>query len=78
MKANNPTIVALEEAARLAGKRLQHFIESDLDLLVSIGTGQPTLKQTIEKTGIVSTFQVREVGAELQKFSHSSINLRYH
>lgn len=26
MKANNPTMVALEEAARLAGKRLQHFI----------------------------------------------------
>lgn len=58
MKANNPTMVALEEASRLSGKKLQHFIESDLDILVSIGTGQPTLKQTIENTGIVSTFQV--------------------
>lgn len=65
MKANNPTMVALEEAARLTGKRLQHFIHSDLGVLVSVGTGQPTLKQTIDKTGSVSTFQILMNSAHL-------------
>lgn len=59
MMANNPTMVALEEAARLGGKKLRQFIESDLQCVLSVGTGQPTLRQTIERgSGTVSTFQI--------------------
>ncbi|CEM22014.1 unnamed protein product [Vitrella brassicaformis CCMP3155] len=61
MKANNPAFVALEECARLCGKQLSHFIEEDLDILVSIGTGQPGMKLTqgeSAKNTQASTFQI--------------------
>ncbi|KAF8819651.1 phospholipase, patatin family protein, partial [Cardiosporidium cionae] len=46
MKVNNPAMVALEEAARMTDKSVAHFIEEDLDLLVSVGTGQEPIRLT--------------------------------
>ncbi|KAL8424309.1 hypothetical protein Efla_002927 [Eimeria flavescens] len=33
----NPALVGLDECARLAGKSMRHFIQSDLQLLLSVG-----------------------------------------
>ncbi|PFH32639.1 phospholipase, patatin family protein [Besnoitia besnoiti] len=37
--ATNPTLLALEEMSRLASKPLARFIQEDLQLLLSVGTG---------------------------------------
>ncbi|CBZ50402.1 putative patatin-like phospholipase domain-containing protein [Neospora caninum Liverpool] len=37
---SNPTLLALEEMSRLSGKSLSSFIQENLQLLVSIGTGK--------------------------------------
>ncbi|VWU51795.1 phospholipase A2, putative [Hepatocystis sp. ex Piliocolobus tephrosceles] len=46
LKASNPSLIALEECARLNNKNLPCFIAEDLDTLVSIGTGAYTTKLT--------------------------------
>ncbi|SBS82466.1 phospholipase A2 [Plasmodium malariae] len=46
LKASNPSLIALEECARLNNKNLSSFIKEDLDTLVSIGTGKSPTKLT--------------------------------
>lgn len=60
LKANNPTLVALEECARLSNKCLATFIKEDLDTVVSVGTGQsPTkLTQADPKQSSASTIDI--------------------
>lgn len=60
LKANNPSLIALEECARLNNKSLSVFIKEDLDTLVSVGTGQlPTkLTQSANSGKSASTFDI--------------------
>ncbi|CRG98785.1 phospholipase A2, putative [Plasmodium relictum] len=60
LKASNPSLIALEECARLNNKNLSTFIKEDLDTLVSIGTGQlPTkLTQSTSSSKSASTFEI--------------------
>ncbi|SBT32270.1 phospholipase A2, putative [Plasmodium ovale wallikeri] len=60
LKASNPSLIALEECARLNNKNLLHFIKEDLDTLVSIGTGKSPTKLTQSGTNSksASTFEI--------------------
>eukprot|EP00920_Eleutheroschizon_duboscqi_P028847 GHVT01070085.1.p1 GENE.GHVT01070085.1~~GHVT01070085.1.p1 ORF type:complete len:1291 (+),score=286.98 GHVT01070085.1:1390-5262(+) len=59
MLANNPSIICLEEAARLSGKPMGQFIDEDLDLLVAVGTGHVPIRLTqSETTQSASTLQI--------------------
>ncbi|SCN43130.1 phospholipase A2, putative [Plasmodium ovale] len=60
LKASNPSLIALEECARLNNKNLINFIKEDLDTLVSIGTGKSPTKLTQSGTNSksASTFEI--------------------
>eukprot|EP00916_Digyalum_oweni_P006275 GHVL01010839.1.p1 GENE.GHVL01010839.1~~GHVL01010839.1.p1 ORF type:complete len:529 (-),score=67.41 GHVL01010839.1:1684-3270(-) len=56
--ANNPAFIAMEECARLCNKQLAQFIEEDLDLLVSVGTGTVPIQATCKAGGPASALQI--------------------
>eukprot|EP01068_Selenidium_serpulae_P013672 Selendium_serpulae@DN5989_c1_g2_i3.p1 len=73
LKANNPAMVALNEAARLVGKNIPNFIEEDLDMMVSVGTGQPSTKRTsAPDTKNATTFQILVSSAHLMMSSQQT------
>eukprot|EP00923_Selenidium_pygospionis_P001126 GHVN01001739.1.p2 GENE.GHVN01001739.1~~GHVN01001739.1.p2 ORF type:complete len:818 (+),score=148.83 GHVN01001739.1:45-2456(+) len=72
--ANNPSLVALQEAAQLLGKdSLASFVENDLEVIVSVGTGQPLIRRT-NTTGNIeaTTWQILSNAASVLVNSNST------